>query len=91
MGAERLPFLKSNSMKITLNKIGEKLAFAYLILLGVWLVFAISLHLFFFYLDSTNQKDKEQEIVNKIDRKTDAAFRNNPNNIWYEKSKKQNK
>ena len=78
-------------MKIILNKIGEKLAFAYLILLGVWLVFAISLDLFFFYLDSTNQKDKEQEIVNKIEWKTDAAFRNNPNNIWYEKSKKQNK
>ena len=74
--------------KINFQKIGDVMFKAYLGLVGVWLAFALSTQVFFIYLQFTNQEDRMRNIVNEIDWKIDGTFKNNPDNIWYEGSKK---
>ena len=74
--------------KINFQKIGDVMFKAYLGLVGVWLAFALSTQVFFIYLQFTNQDDRMRNIVNEIDWKIDGTFKNNPDNIWYEGSKK---
>ena len=81
MGAERLPF-KLSIMKIVLNNIGEKLVYAYLILLSIWLVFALSFQLFGTYIELVNPA-KAQIIATKIEHKIDACFSSDTTNIWH--------
>ena len=74
--------------KINFQKIGDVMFKVYLGLVGVWLAFALSTQVFFIYLQFTNQEDRMRNIVNEIDWKIDGTFKNNPDNIWYEGSKK---
>lgn len=75
-------------MKQKLKKIGQGLMYAYLTILGAWLIFALGFQLFFVYLNVTNQDERARNIVNQIDWKIDGTFKNDPNNIWYEGPKK---
>jgi hypothetical protein len=74
--------------KINFQKIGDAMFKVYLGLVGVWLAFALSTQVFFIYLQFTNQDERMRNIVNEIDWKIDGTFKNNPDNIWYEGSKK---
>ena len=74
--------------KINFQKIGDAMFKVYLGLVGVWLAFALSTQVFFVYLQFTNQDERMRNIVNEIDWKIDGTFKNNPDNIWYEGSKK---
>ena len=74
--------------KINFQKIGDVMFKVYLGLVGVWLAFALSTQVFFIYLQFTNQDDRMRNIVNEIEWKIDGTFKNNPDNIWYEGSKK---
>jgi hypothetical protein len=70
--------------KINLKTIGNTMFKAYLGLVGVWLVFALSTQLFFIYLQFTGQDERMTNIANKIEWKIDGTFKDNPDNIWYE-------
>jgi hypothetical protein len=74
--------------KINFQKIGDAMFKVYLGFVGVWLAFALSTQVFFVYLQFTNQDERMRNIVNEIDWKIDGTFKNNPDNIWYEGSKK---
>ncbi len=69
-------------MKTILNKIGDKLIYVYLYLLGAWLIFAFCFQIYGTYIELTNPT-KAQNISNQIDWKLDGTFKDNPNNIWH--------
>jgi hypothetical protein len=71
-------------MTLSFKKIGESLFKGYLGLVGLWLIFALTFQIFFIYLHFTNQEERALNISNEISWKIDGAFKNNPNNIWYE-------
>jgi hypothetical protein len=75
-------------MRISLKKIGDTLFKGYLILVFIWLGFALSFDAFGIYLHLTNQEERARDISNKIAWKIDGTFKNNPDNIWYEGPKK---
>lgn len=56
-----------------------------LILTGCWLAVALSFQLYGVYLIVSNQEDKMRGISNEISWKIDGTFKNNPENIWYNK------
>jgi hypothetical protein len=74
--------------KINFQKIGDVMFKAYLGLVGLWLVFALSTQVFFLYLQFTSQDERMRNIVNEIEWKIDGTFKDNPDNIWYEGDKK---
>jgi hypothetical protein len=71
-------------MTLSFKNIGESLFKVYLGLVGLWLIFALTFQVFFIYLHFTNQEEMALNISNEISWKIDGAFKNNPNNIWYE-------
>ena len=70
-------------MKISLKNIGETLFKGYLVLVFIWLGFALSFDLFMIGVHFTDE-NLEQKIANEIAWKIDGTFKNNPDNIWYE-------
>lgn len=70
-------------MKISLKNIGETLFKGYLVLVFIWLGFALSFDLFMIGVHFTDE-NLERKIVNEIAWKIDGTFKNNPDNIWYE-------
>jgi hypothetical protein len=74
-------------MTISLKNVGESLFKVYLILIVIWIGFALSFQGFGIYLHFTNQENRALDISNRIAWKIDGTFKNNPNNIWYEKPK----
>jgi hypothetical protein len=71
-------------MTLSLKNIGETLFKGYLILVFIWLGFALSFQIFGIYLHFTGQEERMRDISNKIAWKIDGTFKNDPNNIWYE-------
>lgn len=71
-------------MTLSLKNIGEGLFKAYLGLVGLWLISALSFQIFFIYLHFSNQEELAGKISNEIMWKIDGTFKNNPDNIWYE-------
>jgi len=71
-------------MTLSLKKIGESLFKGYIILVFVWLAFALSFETFGIYLHFTGQEERALNISNQIAWKIDGTFKNNPDNIWYE-------
>ena len=61
----------------------DKLAWAFLSLVGIWIIFAICFQLFFVYLHFSGQEELARDISNEITWKIDGRFKNDPNNIWY--------
>ena len=62
----------------------DKLAWAFLSLVGLWIVFALCFQLFFVYLEFSGKHELQRNIVNWIEWRIDGTFKNNPENIWYE-------
>lgn len=61
----------------------DRLAMAFLSLVGIWILFALCFQLFFVYLQFSGQEELATEISNEITWKIDGTFKNDPNNIWY--------
>ena len=66
-------------------KTKEVLYSTFLVLTGVWILFALSFQLYGVYLISTNQDEKMTQITNEISWRIDGTFKDNPENIWYKK------
>ena len=71
-----------------LKKIEEYLLRGFLTLGLVWITFALSVQLFFVYLQFSGQEDRALKISNKVSHKIDGTFKDDPDNIWYEGPKK---
>jgi hypothetical protein len=62
----------------------DKLAWAFLSLVGLWIIFAICFQMFFVYLEFSGKHELQRNIVNWIEWRIDGTFKNDPVNIWYE-------
>jgi hypothetical protein len=62
----------------------DKLVWAFLSLVGLWIIFAICFQMFFVYLEFSGKHELQRNIVNWIEWRIDGTFKNNPENIWYE-------
>jgi hypothetical protein len=67
-----------------LNKTSEILFNTFLVVTMAWIVSALLVQTFFIYLELTEQDERMQNMVNKVEWKIDGRFKNNPDNIWYE-------
>ena len=65
------------------NNVGEKVAWVFLSLFGLWLAFALSFAFFMTYLEFAGKTETIRNIVNWIDWRIDGTFKNSPENIWY--------
>ena len=63
--------------------IGEKLAWAFLCLFGLWLIFALLFAVFMSYLEMSGRTEMTRDIGNWIEWRIDGTFKNSPENIWY--------
>ena len=70
-------------IKAVLPTIGDYLAQGFLILVGIWIAFALCFQLFFVYLHFSGHDDLGTRISNEIMWRIDGTFKNNPDNIWY--------
>ena len=75
-------------MTLSLEKIKQVILSAMLGLSLVWVFFALSVQLYFVYLELTNKDERTTQIANEIAWKIDGTFKDNPDNIWYEGPKK---
>ena len=62
----------------------DKLVWAFLSLVGLWIIFAICFQMFFVYLEFSGKHELQRNIVNWIEWRIDGTFKNDPVNIWYE-------
>ena len=62
----------------------DKLAWVFLSLVAVWIIFAICFQMFFVYLEFSGKDELQRDIVNWIEWRIDGTFKNDPVNIWYE-------
>ena len=62
----------------------DKLAWVFLSLVGLWIIFALCFQLFFVYLEFSGKDELQRDIVNWIEWRIDGTFKNDPVNIWYE-------
>jgi hypothetical protein len=62
----------------------DKLAWAFLSVVGLWIIFALCFQLFFVYLEFSGKHELQRNIVNWIEWRIDGTFKNDPVNIWYE-------
>jgi hypothetical protein len=62
----------------------DKLAWVFLSLVGLWIIFALCFQLFFVYLEFSGKHELQRNIVNWIEWRIDGTFKNDPVNIWYE-------
>jgi hypothetical protein len=61
----------------------DKLAWAFLSLVGFWVIFAICFQMFFVYLEFSGKHELQRNIINWIEWRIDGTFKNDPVNIWY--------
>jgi len=61
----------------------DKLAWFFLSLVAVWIIFAICFQMFFVYLEFSGKDELQRDIVNWIEWRIDGTFKNSPENIWY--------
>jgi hypothetical protein len=71
-------------MKKFLEKAAEKAFGVYMILALSWVCIALSLQLFFVYLQFSGDEERTRDITSRITRKIDGNWKDNPENIWYE-------
>jgi len=65
------------------NNLGEKIAWVFLSLFALWLVFALSFAVFMSYLEFSGKTETIRNIVNWIEWRIDGTFKNSPENIFY--------
>lgn len=58
-----------------MKNIGQKLFQVYLVLVGVWIVFALSFDIYMTYLHFTDQDQTIRTIVDTLDRSLDGRFK----------------
>jgi hypothetical protein len=63
--------------------IKEKLAWIFLSLFALWLIFAILFAVFMSYLEMAGKTEMTRDIVNWIEWRIDGTFKNSPENMWY--------
>lgn len=71
-------------MKKLLTKAAEGALGIYFVLVGVWICTALTIQLFFVYLEVSGNQERSLDIANRVTRKIDGNFKSNPENIWYE-------
>jgi hypothetical protein len=69
-----------------LKNIGRAIAMASLLLMSVMIFSIVFFELYLVYLNASGQIEKSEKIMSDIDFKIDGTYKDNPNNIWYEKS-----
>ncbi len=69
-----------------LKNIGRAIAMASLLLMSVMIFGIVFFELYLVYLNTSGQIEKSEKIMSDIDFKIDGTYKDNPNNIWYEKS-----
>lgn len=74
-------------MVAIINKAKLYVAYSFLTLFGLWLVFALSLMSYALYLEFSGNQEKLREMSNEFSWKFDGTFKNHPGNIWYEEPK----
>ena len=67
-----------------MQKIGEKIFMGYLVLVGIWVSFALIFEATMMTLHFTNP-DLATKIGREIEWKIDGTFKDDPDNIWYTK------
>ncbi len=72
-------------MKNLLTKAKNLLFNTFLVLTGAWIIFALAFQLYGVFLITTHQDEEMVRISNEISWKIDGRFKNNPENIWYNK------
>lgn len=72
-------------MKNLIIKAKDAVIVSFLFLTGAWLLFALSFQLYGVYLVTTGQDEEMTRITNEISWKIDGTFKDNPENIWYNK------
>jgi len=72
-------------MKNLLTKTKDLLFNTFLVLSGTWIMFALAFQLYGVFLIATHQDEEMRRITNEISWKIDGTFKNNPENIWYNK------
>jgi hypothetical protein len=73
---------------ISLNRLSELLMLGFVKLCVLWVISALCFQIFNVYLEFSGQKQRQRDMINKIEWKFDGRFKNNPDNIWYETPKK---
>jgi len=63
--------------------IKEKLAWIFLSLFALWLIFAILFAVFMSYLEIAGKSEMTRNITNWIEWRIDGTFKNSPENIFY--------
>ena len=71
-------------MVAIINKARLYIAYSFLTLFGLWLVFALSLMSYALYLEFSDQQETLRNMTNWIEWRIDGTFKNSPENIWYE-------
>lgn len=71
-----------------LEKIELKIVQGFLSLGLIYVTLALTVQVFFVYLQFSGQEDRAGQIANKVSWKIDGTFKDNPDNIWYEEPKK---
>jgi len=71
-------------MVAIINKAKIYIAYSFLTLFGLWLVFALSLMSYALYLEFSDQQETLRNMTNWIEWRIDGTFKNSPENIWYE-------
>ena len=71
-------------IKVLAISLGDRLATAFLGLVGIWIIFALCFQLFFVYLHFSGKEDVATNVSNWIMWRIDRTFKNSPENIWYD-------
>ena len=71
-------------MKKFLTVAADRVFGIYFVLVGIWICTALTIQLFFVYLQVSGQDERTQDIANRVSWKIDGTFKNSPGNIWYE-------
>ena len=70
-------------VKAFVLNVKEKALMAFIGLVGLWILFALSFQLFFVYLHFSGKEEMARNITNWIEWRIDGTFKNSPENIWY--------
>lgn len=71
-------------IKVLAISLRDRLAMAFLGLVGIWIIFALCFQLFFVYLHFSGKEEVARNVSNWIMWRIDGTFKNSPENIWYD-------
>lgn len=67
------------------DKITEKILSAFIMLGLGFVICAFGVQMFFVYLEFSGKEEYQRRLINKLDVKFDGRWKDNPENIMYEK------